>query len=82
MKTKISLLLAVIILFKPNPIPSAALLSSSNNNLNSKSGKGNLAERRSDRGRVLRQAENLFSFFLLCHEFAATRKLGIAEKRY
>ena len=51
---------------QPHSTPSAALPSSGNNASNSKSEKrkcGNLLERRSDRGRVLRQAVTLFSFF-------------------
>ena len=53
---------------QPHPTSSAALLSSGDNASNSKSEKrkcGDLAERRSDRGRELRQAVTLFSFFSL-----------------
>ena len=58
-------------------------LFSSDNAFNSKSEKrkcGDLAERRSDSGRELRQAVTLFSFFSFAKNFAVVRKTGMSEK--
>lgn len=57
------------------------MLSSCDNASKSEKRKGgDLAERRSDRGRVLRRAVTLFSSFQLCNKIAIAQKSGSTEK--